>query len=197
MKTAAGVVRASVIASIAACVVAACGADRPRPVAERVAVVQLGAVDAGSPAPVASEGKGYDSSVSLGNQTVIGDAARPFAIYLSEMHRRIHPFFDDSLATFDRLPGDKPLSDLRLFTRLEVVLGADGRIMKMGVVRTSGNVAFDVAALGAFLRAAPFGPPPPAILSSDGRVYVHWDMHRDPVLGCSTANARPYLLTVP
>jgi TonB family protein len=84
-----------------------------------------------------------------------------------------------------------------LVVRVEItVSGTDGRIVRMGVVRSSGVASFDVAALDAFEQAAPFGPPPLDILSTDGNVYVHWELHRDPVFACSTINARPYLISV-
>jgi hypothetical protein len=70
-------------------------------------------------------------------------------------------------------------------------------VLKMGVVRTSGITAFDIAALDSVQRSSPFGKPPKAIVSPDGNVYFHWEFHRDPVFACSTINARPFMLNVP
>jgi len=82
--------------------------------------------------------------------------------------------------------------------RLEIVLDRDdGHVVRMGIVRTSGITAFDIAALDAVQRASPFGKPPKAIVSPDGNVYFHWEFHRDPVFACSTINARPFLLNTP
>jgi hypothetical protein len=67
----------------------------------------------------------------------------------------------------------------------------------MGVVKTSGITAFDIAALDSVHRAQPFGPAPGAIVSPDGNVYLHWEFHRDEVFACSTMNARPFLLNTP
>jgi outer membrane biosynthesis protein TonB len=67
----------------------------------------------------------------------------------------------------------------------------------MGIVKTSGITAFDIAALDAVDRAQPFGPAPTAIISADGNVYLHWEFHRDEVFACSTMNARPFLLNTP
>lgn len=66
----------------------------------------------------------------------------------------------------------------------------------MGVVRLSGVTAFDVAALDAVDRAAPFGPAPDAIVSPDGNVYLHWEFHRNEIYACSTMGARPFILNV-
>jgi TonB family protein len=139
----------------------------------------------------------YVSSVKPGNQTALNTAAVPFASYLSGMHNRIHPIFSDSFVdSLDSLPPSHPMNDQHLFTRLEIVLTRQGHLRKMGVVRTSGITAFDIAALDAVDRAQPFGPAPGAIVSPDGNVYLHWEFHRDE-LRCSTAGARPFVLAAP
>lgn len=141
----------------------------------------------------------YVSSVKPGNQTALNTAAVPFASYLNTIHNRIHPIFADSfLGSLDNLPKTHPLNDTKLVTRLEVVVSPkEGRIVKLGVVKTSGITAFDIAALDAVHRAQPFGPAPGAIVSPDGNVYLHWEFHRDEVYACSTMHARPFLLNTP
>jgi TonB family protein len=137
----------------------------------------------------------YVTSVKPGNQTALNAAAVPFATYLNGMHNRIHPLFADSfLGSLDALPPSHPLNDKKLLTSLEIVVSKDGHVKKMGIVKTSGITAFDVAALDAVNRAQPFGPAPSAIISPDGNVYLHWEFHRDEVFACSTMNARPFML---
>ncbi|HEY6462659.1 MAG TPA: TonB family protein, partial [Polyangiaceae bacterium] len=137
----------------------------------------------------------YVSSVKPGNQTALNTAAVPFASYLNGMHNRIHPIFADSfLESLDGLPASHPMNDQHLVTRLEIVLTKDGHLKKMGIVKTSGITAFDIAALDAVDRAQPFGPAPTAIVSGDGNVYLHWEFHRDEVFACSTMGARPFIL---
>lgn len=139
----------------------------------------------------------YVPSVKPGNQTALNTAASPFASYLNQVHNRIHPIFADTfLASLDSLPASNPMNRPEIYTALEIVLDRDqGRIQRMGVTRTSGVTAFDVAALESVYRAQPFGPPPQAILSPDGNVYFHWEFHRG-VEACGTANARPFMLKV-
>jgi TonB family protein len=137
----------------------------------------------------------YVSSVKPGNQTALNTAAVPFASYLNGMHNRIHPIFADSfLESLDSLPASHPMNDQHLVTRLEIVLTKEGRLKKMGIVKTSGITAFDIAALDSVDRAQPFGPAPSAIVSGDGNVYLHWEFHRDEVYACSTMGARPFIL---
>jgi TonB family protein len=140
----------------------------------------------------------YVSSVKPGNQTALNAAAVPFASYLNGMHNRIHPIFAEGfLQSLDNLPPSHPMNDKHLVTRLEIVLTREGHLKRMGVVRTSGITAFDIAALDAVDRAAPFGPAPGAIVSPDGNVYLHWEFHRDEIYACSTMGARPVILAAP
>ena len=140
----------------------------------------------------------YVSSVKPGNQTALNTAAVPFASYLNGMHNRIHPIFADNfLGSLDTLPKTHPMNDPKVMTRLEIVVTKDGHLVKMGIIRTSGITAFDIAALDSVNRAQPFGPAPGAIVSPDGNVYLHWEFHRDEVFACSTMNARPFLLATP
>jgi len=142
--------------------------------------------------------EGYVRRVTLGNQKPLNASAVCFAVYLSEMHKRIHPLFADSfLASLDSLPPGDPMNDAQLTTRLEVVLTRDGHIQQMGVVRSSTLTAFDVAALDSVDRAQPFGPAPDGIVSPDGFVYLAWEFHRNEVYACSTMGVRPYLLASP
>jgi TonB family protein len=140
----------------------------------------------------------YVSSVKPGNQTSLNTAKVPFATYLNGMHNRIHPIFAESfLPSLDGLGRDNPMNNPRVFTSLEIVLSKNGHIVRMGVTKPSGFTAFDVAALDSVQRASPFGPAPSAIVSPDGRVYLHWEFHREEAVACSTLNARPYMLNVP
>lgn len=140
----------------------------------------------------------YVTTVKPGNQTALNTARVPFATYLNHIHNRIHPIFADSfLESLGGLPRTHPLNDNTLVTHLEIVLSKEGRIVKMGIAKSSRVTAFDIAALDAVDRASPFGPAPSAILSTDGNVYLHWEFHREEVFACSTANARPFMLNVP
>lgn len=139
----------------------------------------------------------YVPAVKPGNQTALNTAAAPFALYLHQIHNRIHPIFaDEFLDSLDHLPASHPLNDQSLVTKLELVVDREeGRLLRRGVVHTSGVTAFDVSAISAVDRAAPFGPPPSEIVSPDGNVYLHWEFRRDQ-MACSTLYAYPYILNV-
>lgn len=138
----------------------------------------------------------YVPMVKPGNQTALNSARSPFGTYLSLIHNRLHPIFADwFLQSLNSLPSNHPMNRFDLSTNLEIVLDQDeGRVVKQGVTKTSGVTAFDVAALESVQRAAPFGTPPREIVSPDGKVYLHWEFHRDPSVACTTFHARPYIL---
>lgn len=140
----------------------------------------------------------YVATVQPGNQTALNAARVPFATYLNEIHNRIHPIFADGfLAQLATLPPNHPLNNPDMSTHLELALSAtDGRIVKMGITKTSGVTMFDVGALDSVNRASPFGVPPGAIVSSDGNVYLHWEFHRKEQYACSTYFARPFILNL-
>ncbi len=121
----------------------------------------------------------------------------PFAHYLTAMHNRIHPVFAAELAAA-RAAHPELDGATDLVVTLEIGVGQeDGNPVVLGVVKSSGSVLFDAVAVTAVRRAGPFGAPPPSIVSPDGKVYLHWDFHLDPIDACSTRNARPYLLGSP
>ena len=132
-------------------------------------------------------------NVKTGNQTALNAAASPFAAYLADIHRPIHREFAMRFLRSLPLVSDGPYSDYSMYTRLEIVINQDGTLHHAGVVRTSGFLPFDHGVWNAVNRAAPFSEPPKKILSGDGRVYVHWDFHRNE-RQCGTFNAQPFIL---
>jgi TonB family protein len=138
----------------------------------------------------------YVPHVKPGNQTALNTRAAPFANYLNSMHQRIHVIFaDEFLASLDQRPKNDPLNNYNMHTDLELIINqADGAVITMGVVRTSGVTAFDINALEAVSKASPFGKPPSEIVSPDGNVYVHWEFYRNPDYACSTYFAHPIIL---
>ncbi len=141
----------------------------------------------------------YDPSVKPGNQTSLNAARVPFASYINKMHNRIHPIFADSfLGSLRKLDANDRLSNMKLFSHVEMVLdGRSGKVIRSGVVKPSGVTAFDIGALSALEAAGPFGKPPDSIISPDGKVYVHWEFYRDPYYACTSKFARPYIIKRP
>jgi len=122
----------------------------------------------------------FINEVKPGNQTELNTRAAPFAQFITHMHRQIHEKWAFGFLTqMDTSFRDSPMNDLKLVTKLEIVLAGDGKVDKIAMVRTSGSTGFDAAAISSVYAAEPFPTPPAAIVSGNGKVYIHWKFHRN------------------
>jgi TonB family protein len=132
--------------------------------------------------------------VQVGNQTALNSRKHPFARYIATMHRDIHEAWAFGyLAALENHPASHPLNDLELWTRVEIVLNADGTIDKVRTVHNSGNSSFDAAAREVVISSGPYPDPPKEIRSGNGKIYLHWAFHRNEY-ACGTFGAHPYIL---
>jgi len=135
--------------------------------------------------------------VQPGNQTALGTRANPFAVYVARMHRRIHRLWGYGfLVDLDLKSDGHPMNDMKLWSMIEVVVLPDGKVEKATIVKHSGLLTYDVAALDTIFTSSPYPPTPRAIRSADGKVYLHWRFHRDQ-RQCGTFGVDPYILTKP
>jgi TonB family protein len=135
--------------------------------------------------------------VKPGNQTALGTRADPFAVYIARMHRKIHKLWGFGfLVDLDLKPDSHPMNNMKMWTMVEVVVRPTGEVDKATIVRPSGYLPYDVAALDTVLSSAPYEPTPRAIRSADGKVYLHWRFHRDQ-RQCGTFGVDPFILTTP
>ncbi len=145
-------------------------------------------------ARVRSAVENFIPEVKPGNQTALNTRAAPFAAYIARMHRSIHELWGfGQLEEWEEKSGSSPFNNQNLMTELEIVLNGDGTVDRIGVVRTSGLTAYDVAAVDVVYSAGPYPDPPRAIRSSNGKIYLHWHFYRDG-RQCSPAFADPYIL---
>ena len=136
----------------------------------------------------------FINEVTPSNQTELNTRAAPFAQFIARMHRQIHEKWAFGFMTqMDFSFRDSPMNDLKLVTKLEIVLDGDGNVDKIAMVRTSGVTGFDGAAVSAVYDAAPFPTPPTAILSGNGKVYIHWKFHRNGD-ACGTPGVNYFIL---
>jgi hypothetical protein len=132
--------------------------------------------------------------VRPGNQTALNTRAAPFAAFIARMHRNIHELWGFGyLEDLDRKGAFDPLNNPALITQLEIVLNGDGTISKITVIKASGLVQFDVAAIDTVYSAGPYADPPREIRSGNGKIYIHWAFHRDE-RQCATSGVDYYIL---
>ncbi|MCA1662659.1 MAG: TonB C-terminal domain-containing protein [Myxococcales bacterium] len=147
-----------------------------------------------SAAAIRSSIENFTPAVRPGNQSELGTRQSPFAAYITAMHRQIHKLFTLGFLSDIELRGDSAYANEELWTQLEIVVKGDGSVERVGIVRSSGLLAFDVAAIDSVMSAAPFPAPPSTIKSANGKVYLDWQFHRDD-RACGTFGVDPHILT--
>lgn len=135
--------------------------------------------------------------VRPGNQTALNTRAAPFAAFIARMHRSIHELWGFGfLEELESKPHSDPLNNRALISKLEIVLAEDGTVHKVTVIKPSGELRFDVAAIDTVYNAGPYAEPPAAIRSRNDKIYVHWSFHRDE-RQCATSGVDYYILDNP
>jgi TonB family protein len=135
--------------------------------------------------------------VKPGNQTALNTREAPFAAFVARMHRSIHMLWGFGvIEDWDELSGTSPFNNRNLATTLEMVLNADGTVDKVTVVKSSGYLPYDAAAIDVAYTAAPYPDPPKAIRSANGKIYLHWRFFRDD-RQCATSGVDPFILDNP
>jgi TonB family protein len=136
----------------------------------------------------------FTPEVKPGNQTALGTRAAPFAVFIARMHRQIHEIWGYGfLEDLDGKSPSDPMNQRSLAVKMEIVLNADGTIDRATIVRPSGVLTFDVAAIDTIENAGPYEEPPAEIRSGNGKIYLHWTFHRDE-RQCSPYFADPFIL---
>ena len=136
----------------------------------------------------------FTPEVRPGNQTALKTRAAPFAVYIARMHRSIHKLWGFGfLEDLDDKSSSHAMNDWSLSSKIEVVINPDGSVDKLTIVKPSGVLPFDVAAMDTIYTGAPYPEPPSKIRSPDGKTYMHWHFHRD-WRQCGTFGVQPFIL---
>ncbi|MBW2732998.1 MAG: TonB family protein [Deltaproteobacteria bacterium] len=147
--------------------------------------------------PMRAALENFVPEVRPGNQTALNTRANPFAKYIARMHRRIHPLWGwGFLVDLDKKGDANPLNQMKLRVTMEIAVNPNGSLARVIIVRPSGELTFDVAALNTVFTAGPYPRTPKAIRSANKKVYLHWTFHRNH-RQCGTFNVDPYILTTP
>jgi TonB family protein len=130
----------------------------------------------------------------VGRESELGTRAHPYASFIAQMHQAIHKLWAFSfLPSLDGRGALDPYNDMTRYTRIAIILKDSGELESANILRPSGYLPFDAAALDVVMSAAPFPKPPEAIRSYDGKVYLDWVFHRDG-RQCGTDFVVPHIL---
>jgi TonB family protein len=131
----------------------------------------------------------FDVHVRPGTETSLNTRSDAVAGYIHYLHNKIHEPWWRYLAHLDLYVGAADgLADQSLMALLEFAVTREGDVADVRIVDGSGQLNFDMTAVDLLYEIGPHRPPPPGMLSSDGRAYVRWSFHRDQ-RGCGTFGA--------
>jgi hypothetical protein len=148
-------------------------------------------------ARIAAALENFIPEVQPGNQTALNTRAAPFAAFIARMHRSIHQQWGfGQLEEWDEKPSSAPVNNQNLLTTLEMVLNGDGTVDKITIVKPSGLLEYDVAAIDVAYSAGPYPDPPREIRSANGKIYIHWRFYRDG-RQCATSGVDYFILNNP
>jgi TonB family protein len=101
--------------------------------------------------------------------------------YLRDLHARVHRLWADNFLAMAtaQLPKDHPINVMSRAVDLELVLSAEGKLLDVRIVKSSGSTEFDSAAMDVVKASVPFGAAPEDVLSDDGKARVLWTFARD------------------
>lgn len=117
--------------------------------------------------------------VTPGTHTALNAQKSTFAAFIARAHRKIHIEWGFGLWNRFRTLSSYHPGMTSTYSRLEIKLNRKGRVLRIGLVHTSGSTEFDGATMASVLSAAPFGKPPEDMVSADGVTYIHWTFFQD------------------
>ena len=114
-------------------------------------------------------------------ETPLSVTSGPEASYLSRVHARAHSRWTDNFLALasQKLPESDPINEPTRATTVELVLNADGEIVKLETSKGSGFAGFDDAAKDVLRDSVPFPRATVDVRSDDGLVHLSWVFSRD------------------
>lgn len=119
-----------------------------------------------------------------------GPPSAAFLDYTESLHRgSLHDVYSRGwLESLEDLTKTHALSNLALEVTVGLVIAKEtGELERLFLIKSSGSELFDVGTLEAISRAAPFPPPPEALVGDEENVSLAWRLFRHPDYACSTS----------
>lgn len=110
----------------------------------------------------------YLPNVRPGDRTQLNAKEFKFASFWHRVQRQVEPFWASNVRSAS--PGQIQKRDY--MTRVNLVLGPDGSLVGVEIVKSCGVPAWDRAVVDAFTEAAPFLNPPAALVEADGKIHM-------------------------
>ena len=129
---------------------------------------------------IAKESGGLDKikDVEPGIEDLLNTREFKFFSYFKKLKVTMNKNWEQQLVN-DRSVASEQLGNLQagieLVTKLFIIIGVDGALESVTILKSCGIDSLDEAVVAAFKKASPFEKPPQGILESDGSIKITWD----------------------
>lgn len=126
----------------------------------------------------ASASDDYLKDVKTGMQTLLSTREFVYFSYYQRIKDQIRQYWEPGVREKVKIiyrQGRTIASQKDRMTQLMITLDAQGGLVKIDVLSSSGVQQLDDAAVEAFKAAAPFPNPPGGMVESDGTIKIRWD----------------------
>ncbi len=128
----------------------------------------------GSDAVLMSPSNDFLEDVKKGNETYLNTQKFAYAAYFNKMKQAISRNWSPGTAIIVNDPTGRMYGRKDRFTKLQVFISAQGKLVKAKVITSCGVDFLDREAINAFKMAAPFAPPPEILLNEDKQLEIRF-----------------------
>ncbi|MBR6422090.1 energy transducer TonB [bacterium] len=128
----------------------------------------------GSDAVLMSPSNDFLEDVRKGNETYLNTQKFAYAAYFNKMKQAISRNWSPGTAIIVNDPTGRMYGRKDRFTKLQVFISAQGKLVKAKVITSCGVDFLDREAINAFKMAAPFAPPPEILLNEDKQLEIRF-----------------------
>ncbi|MBP5407091.1 energy transducer TonB [bacterium] len=128
----------------------------------------------GTDAVLMSPSNDFLEDVKKGNETYLNTQKFAYAAYFNKIKQAISRNWSPGTAIIVNDPTGRMYGRKDRFTKLQVFISAQGKLVKAKVITSCGVDFLDREAINAFKMAAPFAPPPEILLNKDKQLEIRF-----------------------
>ncbi len=113
-------------------------------------------------------------NIKIGGKTYLNTAAFPDVQYFTQLKRIFRLRFNPLSPLRQHFAGNRVVTG-KVNVSMAVVVGRDGQLKELFVIKSSGIAGYDSEALRTIRQSAPFSAPPTKVMDKDGVLRMSWN----------------------
>jgi TonB family protein len=113
-------------------------------------------------------------NIKIGGKTYLNTAAFPDVQYFTQLKRIFRLRFNPISPLRRHFAGNRVVTG-KVGVSMAVVVGRDGKLKELFVIKSSGIPGYDSEALRTVRESAPFSAPPVKVMDKDGALRMNWN----------------------